>query len=237
MREHSVETADGRALGIVEGGDPGGVPVLGLETLAVWGISGGGPHALVCAALLPKRVAAAAALASVAPYPADGLDWLAGMGEANVAEFQTALRGREALEPLLAAEAEGLASASVEYVVAQLRSLLSPADAGVLTGELGAFLLESMRVGLARGVDGWVDDDLAFTRPWGFDLAGIGVPLLLVHGAQDRFVPIAHGRWLAEKIPGVEARFIDEDGRITLAERRIPDVHAWLLARAGEAER
>jgi hypothetical protein len=49
----------------------------------MWGIAGGGPHVLTCAALLPELVAAVASPASPAPCPADGLDWFAGIGQDN----------------------------------------------------------------------------------------------------------------------------------------------------------
>ena len=82
-----------------------------------------------------------------------------------------------------------------------------------------------------EGIDGWRDDDLAFAKPWGFSLDDIRVPVQLWHGEQDLFVPFAHGRWLADRIPNVDARLSAEDGHMTLMQRRIPEVHAWLLER------
>jgi pimeloyl-ACP methyl ester carboxylesterase len=204
---------------------------LEVERLAVWGISGGGPHALACAALLADRVAAVASLASVAPVDAEGLDWLAGMGESNIDEFAATRRGREALEEYLRADAEALASASPHGVVEMLEQLLTPVDAATLSDELGEYFAAAMQEAVRSGIAGWRDDDLAFDKPWGFSVEAIGVPVLLWHGAHDLFVPLAHGKWLAERIPGVDARLSSEDGHLTLLQRRIPEVHAWLLER------
>jgi pimeloyl-ACP methyl ester carboxylesterase len=201
---------------------------LGIERLAVWGLSGGGPHALACAALLPERVGAAGTLASVAPYGPGDLAWFDGMGEDNVKEFKAALAGRETLAPMLAAWAAEIAALPPEALVDVFRSLVSPADGAVLTGDYAEYVHAAIGAGLAPGIEGWLEDDLAFTRDWGFDLAEIGIPVQLWQGGEDRFVPFAHGRWLAQRIPGVDARLSDEDGHFTLQLRRVPELHAWL---------
>ena len=51
--------------------------------------------------------------------------------------------------------------------------------------------------------------------------------VLLLHGGQDLFSPPGHGAWMAQHIPGVEARVLDDDGHATLVNR-VPEVHAWL---------
>jgi pimeloyl-ACP methyl ester carboxylesterase len=204
---------------------------LGLERFATWGISGGGPHALACAALCGDRLGAVASLAAVAPYEADGLDWLAGMGESNLEEFGAARAGEPALRRFLERDAEEMRNTQASDLVKVMETLLGPADVAVLSDELANELLQGAAHGLTNGVDGWLDDDFAFIRPWGFDIATIDRPVLLLQGADDRFVPAAHGNWLAERVPGVEARLTgDEDGHLTLIVHRVRKVHEWLLA-------
>jgi pimeloyl-ACP methyl ester carboxylesterase len=204
---------------------------LGISRLAMWGISGGGPHVLACAALLPDLVTAVASLASLAPLDAEGLDWFAGMGELNADDTRLFLRDREAARAKLDADREQVLGASAAELVKGLQTLLSPTDAAALNDGLADFLVYCDREGLAPGNEGWWDDGVAHSTPWGFELSAISVPVLLMHGRQDQFVPFGHGQWLAERIPGVEARLFDHDGHLTLLTNRVPEVHAWLKER------
>ena len=204
---------------------------LGISRLAMWGISGGGPHVLACAALLPDLVSAAASLASLAPLDAEGLDWFAGMGELNADDTRLFLRDRQAARAKLDADREQILGASPAELVSGLKTLLSPTDAAALNDGLAEFLVYCDHEGLAPGNEGWWDDGVAHLNPWGFELSAISVPVLLMHGRQDQFVPFGHGQWLAEHIPGVEARLFDHDGHLTLLTNRIPEVHGWLKER------
>lgn len=207
---------------------------IGAEHFTTWGVSGGGPHALACAALLPDRVDAVAVLAGVAPAGADGLDWLAGMGRDNLEEFAAAAQGEAALRAYLGPQRDGLLAATPAEVIGEMASLLPAVDADVLTGPDGASVVRWMVDGLrsadgADGLDGWVDDDLAFRRDWGFDPAAVACPVLLLQGAEDLAVPPAHARWLAGHAgPTVELRELPGEGHLSLLPR-VDDVHAWLL--------
>ena len=204
---------------------------LGISRLAMWGISGGGPHVLACAALLPDLVSAAASLASLAPLDAKEIDWFAGMGELNADDTRLFLRDRQAARAKLDADREQILGASPAELVSGLKTLLSPTDAAALNDGLAEFLVYCDHEGLAPGNEGWWDDGVAHLSPWGFELSAVSVPVLLMHGRQDQFVPFGHGQWLAEHIPGVEARLFDHDGHLTLLTNRIPEVHGWLKER------
>jgi len=202
---------------------------LEVERYVALGGSGGCPHSLACGARSPQCLGAAV-IAAPTPYPAEGLDWLAGMGEQNVDEFNAALEGPETLEPFLVREAAEFSAASPEQIKDVMATLLPPVDAAVLTGKRAEHFKRSSDRAVARGTAGWRDDDLAFTKPWGFDLAEIGVPILLWQGVQDKMVPAAHGRWLAEHIPGVEAHISEEDGHLSIAVGRLGEIYDWLRA-------
>jgi pimeloyl-ACP methyl ester carboxylesterase len=222
------DSAPGRSVADAAGDVAAIADSLGIERFAVEGGSGGGPHALACTQL-PERVVAVASLAGVAPWEADGLDWLDGMGQDNLDEFGATLEGEEVLRRYLLEQRDELLASSAETIAETMESLLCAPDRACLTGELAAFLRDQVQTGIRGGVEGWLEDDFAFLRPWGFELEDIKVPVQIWHGAQDQFVPVAHGNWLAERIPGAEAQIFDEDGHLTLQVNRIGDVHTWLV--------
>jgi pimeloyl-ACP methyl ester carboxylesterase len=202
---------------------------LGIDRLLTWGISGGGPHVLACAALLSDLVPAAASLASPAPWGADGLDYFAGMGEMNADDTRLYFQDKEAARVKMESDRVAMLGATPEQVGEILTTLVSEADAAVFTPRLAEYLVDSAAAGLGPGGEGWWEDGVAEFQPWGFAFADIGIPVLLLHGQQDRFVPFGHGVWLAEHIPGVEARLTEDDGHLTLTARHLGEVYDWLL--------
>ncbi|MGP4109596.1 alpha/beta fold hydrolase [Streptomyces sp. 4N509B] len=183
---------------------------LGLDRFAVVGHSGGGPHALACAALLPDRVAAAVSVAGLAPYPtaatgdAEGFDWFAGMYDGGVASLRAAVAGREAKE-------------RHEATAVYDPEMFTPDDHEALAGRW-AWLTRVVVPAVEAGPAALVDDDLAYVSPWGFDPARITVPTLLLHGERDRVVPSSHGRWLADRCPTAELRLSAEDGHLSVLD-------------------
>ena len=206
----------------------------GIDRFATWGISGGGPHALACAALLPDRVIAAAAIGSPAPRDADGLDWYAGFGEGNVVEFNAALEGEAALSGLCTdlrlMSLQRLQAGRLDWMGDDYA--LSDADKAQMQRH---FIRTRAHIanGLTGSADGWIDDNLAMVKPWGFDVASIRVPVLLTYGRTDVLVPAAHGDWLAEHVPGAIA-WVDEDSGHLGADEQMEREYAWLTGRQTE---
>jgi pimeloyl-ACP methyl ester carboxylesterase len=180
------------------------------------GWSGGGPHALACVALLPARVIGAATVGGLAPYDAEGLDWMAGMGQENIAAFDAALAGDAALRTFLEEAAPSFGTVTPDEVAARLGNLVSDVDRSAISGEAAAWLADVFRESVRNGIWGWFDDELAFLRPWGFHLADIIVPVAIWQGSQDRMTPFAHGAWLASHLPEVHPHLLPDHGHLSL---------------------
>jgi pimeloyl-ACP methyl ester carboxylesterase len=201
---------------------------LGIDRFAVVGASGGGSYALACAALLPDRVVAAATLTSLAPFDAPGLDWFAGMAEINVQQFTLAAAGREAVQPLLEQMAEGFKAVDPAQFVQMYGPGFPPPDRAILDTTVASYILGPTVEGLAPGVEGFVEDELAVVAPWGVDLAGVLVPVALWQGEQDQLIPPGHARWLADAIPGAELQLYPDEGHLSIIFGRDREVIAWL---------
>jgi pimeloyl-ACP methyl ester carboxylesterase len=206
---------------------------LGHERFLTAGWSGGGPHALACAALLPARTIAAATIAGVAPYDAEDLDWTAGMGEDNQVEYPLAARDPAGSLEWMRPHVEAFSTIEPDRIVAELRTIISDVDAAQVTGEFGENLAASFRGAFRSGPWGWWDDDQAFVHGWGFDLASIRVPVFVWQGRQDLMVPFAHGEWLCRHIPTARVHLSEEHGHLSLAVGAIGDVFDELLRASG----
>jgi pimeloyl-ACP methyl ester carboxylesterase len=201
---------------------------LDVEQFAVLGRSGGGPHALACAALIPNRVTRAGALVSLAPWAADGLDWFAGMADSNVQEFTTALNSPDELAASLAQTAAAVKGDPGSHV-STLGPELPAADQRVVADAgIRALLARNFKEALRESADGWFDDNRALCSPWGFDPADIKVPVLVWHGEDDVFSPVSHTQWLADQIPNA-SMFIQPGAAHFSALEVLPDMLSWLI--------
>jgi pimeloyl-ACP methyl ester carboxylesterase len=187
----------------------------GVGRFAVAGASGGGPHALACAALLGDRVTGVATFASLAPFDAD-IDWFAGMA-ADGESLRAAVSGRAARE-------------KYEETADFDPTSFNDRDYAALDGTW-ASLGQDVAASGTWGTVGVIDDDLAFVKPWGFDVAEIGCPVLLAHGGDDRVVPVSHGEWLARAIPDAELWLRPRDGHIAILDT-VAVAMDWLLRNA-----
>jgi pimeloyl-ACP methyl ester carboxylesterase len=188
---------------------------IGAERCLVAGWSGGGPHALACGARL-GAAAAVLVIAGVAPHEADGLDWTGGMGQENIAEFSAAVRGEDTLRSYLLREHEQLKSITAADIATSLDTVLPDVDRAALTGEFAEDMAASFREVVRTGAQGWLDDDLAFVSPWGFDLEEISVPVMIWQGSADLMVPFPHGQWLASRLPAASAHLQPGEGHLSV---------------------
>jgi pimeloyl-ACP methyl ester carboxylesterase len=203
---------------------------LGIDRLGVIGLSGGGPHALACAALLEDLVPAVVSLAAVAPYDAEGLDYFEGTGELNVEDTKLLLADPVTARQKLAADRREVLELDASGLIVSWSTILPPVDREYLSGQFASDVIAAMVHGQRDTDDGWWDDGLAFLAPWGYAVTEIRTPVRLRQGRQDLMVPYGHGVWLAERIPGVEAILTEHDGHLTLL-RYLGEDLAWLKAR------
>ena len=201
----------------------------GLDKFSVVGRSGGGPHALACAALLPERTRRAAVLVGLAPHGADGLDWFDGMAHSNVLEFTAAANGYEDIVAHTKVVADAV-RANPASLISRLRAELPAPDQRVVADRgIQTMLIETYAEALRTSDYGWIDDALAFCSPWGFDPASVTVPVLLWHGASDVFSPVSHARWLGDRIPN--AAVVVQAGAAHFGALDVlPDILRWLCA-------
>jgi pimeloyl-ACP methyl ester carboxylesterase len=204
---------------------------LGIERFAVIGGSGGGPHALAVAARLPERVSRATCAVGIVPYDTENFDWFEGMDPHNVQEFGWALQGEEVLLPELEREAAGMlerVAADPAKVIGDEWELSESDRAELARTERHDVIRQSTSEAVRNGVWGWVDDDLCFAAPWGFEIAEIRVPTRVIYGTTDVLVPRQHGEWLARSVPGAEVVVEEEQGHIPDPDL-VKERYGWLV--------
>jgi pimeloyl-ACP methyl ester carboxylesterase len=191
---------------------------LGIDKFATIGVSSGGPHALACAALLPGRVTGVVTVAGPAPFTADGLDWFAGMGDAATARMRAGTRGRAAAETHLGS----IGFAADTPTMSDLAALVKEWD----------WLSDIGRQAMVYGLCGAIDDVMSMVTPWGFRPSEVNAPVLIVHGADDLVVPVAHGRWLAQHLSAAKLWLRPGDGHVGVLTACTAALD-WLIRTAG----
>ena len=188
-----------------------------ISSFVAIGWSGGGPHAL--ANTFDHRNVGAITLAGVGEFGASDLNFLEGMGPENHDEFGAALKGEAEIDSWMNANAGSMKNVTGAEIKEAFGGLIGDADKAVIEGDFADQMAATMRSGLAVSFDGWIDDDLAFVRPWGFNLREISKPVFIWQGDDDFMVPHAHSKWLAEHIPGSQLKFVPGHGHISLVEK------------------
>lgn len=202
---------------------------LGIKFFQTVGWSGGGPHALACAAILKDRCRAVATVGGVAPYGMEDLDFLEGMGIENINEMNAALRGEVALKEWMKTEGPACQTMASDSLFQSFGSLLPPVDKKFLTDALTDGLAETIRLSLKKGFQGWIDDDLAFVNPWGFNLENITIPTMIWQGHLDKMVPLSHGQWLSKHIKNSTPCIYPDEGHVSILIGRQRDILEGLL--------
>lgn len=200
----------------------------GVGRFSVVGRSGGGPHALACATLLPEQVVRTATLGCVAPPDASGLNWFDGMTDDNTVAYTLAVTGA----PLFATQLRQRARALLvdpDSLLSVLRKEMTDSDRILVKGvALRRLMADTFEEGLRAGADGWIDDVAALVRAWGFELDGIKGPVRLWHGAQDNFAPVSHSQWLMDHIPTADIEIQPESAHFASTEA-LMEILPWLV--------
>ena len=203
---------------------------LGADEAYTYGWSGGGPHAIATGALLADRILGVATIGGVAPWPAEGIDWFEGMGPENVEEFNATLADPESSARSAERDWPKWRAVTGAEIAETFGGLIDHVDEGALTGDFAEYVAAATREGLRESYWGWVDDDLAFVKPWGFDLASLQVPVHIWQGGHDKMVPYVHGEWLAAHLSSAVPHLLPEHGHLTLAVDSMPQILDALLA-------
>jgi len=206
-----------------------------LKQFSVVGRSGGAPHALACAAALGDRVLSAAALGSLAPYDAQGLDWPLGMTESNARAYHNAENDLAALVKMLNEQAM-LARGNSEGLLPVLWPDLVGHDKEIFGDiALRRIITKVHADALSKNIDGWVDDVVALSSKWGFDPSEITVPVKLWAGRDDVFSPVSHTYWLGKRIPGADVEIADDTAHFGTVSSLVRILN-WVTAKANTLE-
>ena len=177
--------------------------VLGIDEMAVIGLSGGGPYALACAAAMPDRVVVTGVLGGVAPTvgPEAISGGLMSLGSA-IAPFMPVI----GLPLRLAAVAVVRLVKPLGERAVDMYGRVSPiGDRRLLARpEFKAMFLDDLLNGSRKQMAAPFADVVAFAKDWGFRLDEVKGPVRWWHGDKDHIIPFAHGEHVVALLPDAE---------------------------------
>lgn len=201
---------------------------LGIDRWCVMGVSGGGPHAAVCAAAL-DGVAAAAIVSGVAPLAVPGA--VDAMSRANRVMAAMAARRSPAVRAILAAQL-AVSRRWPQFAIDQYAKSLPPSDRAVLARDevRAIFSLEVSR-GPRSAARAAAQDLELFSADWGFSLSDVAVATDVWQGDADTIVPPRHAAILCDAIPGAELHVVPGEGHFMVLDR-VAEILSVLVTRA-----
>jgi pimeloyl-ACP methyl ester carboxylesterase len=202
--------------------------VLGLKTFAVLGSSGGAPYAAACGALIPSRVRIVGVLGGVAPSDAPGV--LRSMSGPLRMMFRLGRFAPALLRSLFRLNLRAMRRGGARASQRMAAWAPEPDRQFLQRAEISAGFMACFEEACRQGPHGPAEDVGLIARPWGFDLAGVKVPVLLWHGEQDRNVPLASGRYLASAFPNCRATFYAEDAHLSVPLNHQQEIFGALAA-------
>ena len=202
---------------------------LGLGRFSAMGISGGGPYAAACARFIPDRLKSVAIVAGVGPFQAPGVK--EGMMLANRLLFSISAYVPWFVGFIMTKMLKRMLRNPEEFA-RRMGSALPEVDRVVMTRpDIRDALIASLQEAMRQGSRGISQESALFARPWGFDLCDIKMEVLLFQGELDVNVPPVMGRYQASQIPNCIARYFPDDGHLSLAVERQPEILESLIGR------
>lgn len=203
---------------------------LGIARFTVVGTSAGGPYAAACAFKIPQRLTCAAIVSGVGPVWVPG--GLRGMPRIRQAGAILARYAPGLLEPLL--RKRGDPHRNPDGFFEGMLAGNSAADrAFLLRPEMRAMLMQNYLEATRSGMRGFARDAIILSKPWGFRLQDIRIPVFLWHGLDDANVSLAAARYVAECIPGCRAVFVPGEGHWLILRRWEEILSTMTRARQG----